>query len=242
MIIAPAILGITTTQFHWLQLALLTGYLLGYMAGSALLQYLRHRSAPRPKRALVWAVVFGSLALACIIPPVLRHPGVCMILIGAGCALPIDLTFLRLQQERSLVSGIVSISALTTSSLATYTLGHGILDVGGWIVWALCLAFFVGSLLFVKSKLRRRGEIRFLLISAGYHLTLVAACVVACSPLVTTAFVVSAVRATALWPIKLKANVIGLIEMTNVIAFVVLVSLSGHVRCCPLGLLDHLRA
>lgn len=226
MLVAPPVIGGILAGISWLHLLLLGGLVAGYMSVGALLQYVRAAPRRRQPSMVRWSIVYATIAAFALALPVWREPALLWIGALATVALPVDVVFVRLRRERALINGIISVMALTTGLLAAYQLGAGQLDRRALVAWLLCVLFFVGSLLFVKSMIRRRGDRSFLWGSASYHAAVVAALAALSSPLLAVAYVPSLARAVALWGRALRPAVIGAAEATNTIYFVVIIALA----------------
>jgi len=221
MVIAPWLISAGVTGFSWRQVLLLVGMLLLYMAFAAALQYPRAHQKRRTLRPLRWAVIYLLLAVAPLYFTLYGKLEVLWIGAAAGIALPVELVFLRLGKERALLNGAVSITALTTAALVSYVVGRGRLDGQAWLIWGLSLAFFYGSLLFVKSMIRQRSQRRFYWVAVLYAVVAPAAVGVALSPLLAVGFLPATLRVFFCWGRSLKPAILGAVEGVSTVVFVV---------------------
>ena len=90
----------------------------------------------------------------------------------------------------------------------------GTADAGVLPAFVLCLAYFLGTVLFVKTMIRERGNPAYRRWSVGYHLLALAPAAWA-SPWATVLFAWLLVRAMLLPGRRLNPMRVGLIEFAN---------------------------
>jgi hypothetical protein len=140
--------------------------------------------------------------------------------------LAVNVRYARRRADRALVNDLVSVAeSCLMVPLAAVVAGH---PAGGIVVPAVVVfGYFAGSVLYVKTMIRNRGERGYLIASVAVHLVLAAAAGAVSWPL-GVLFGWLAVRA-AWWP-RLTATTmtpmrVGLIEGVHCLALLVAVPL-----------------
>jgi hypothetical protein len=220
MVVAPVLLGALAGRPDWLHLLLLGGMALGYMASYPALQALRRGSA-RPGE-LRWSAIYALLGAAAWTPVLLARPSLTWLGLALLPPLVSAAIFARSRRDRELLNGLLSVAGLALGGPAAAAVARGGYDVVGLQVYAICLLFFWGSILFVKSMVRRRDESAFRWWTWGYHLLAAGAVTAAWSPWLGVALVPSLVRAVLCWGKGLRPKQLGLIEIGNTLAFIAL--------------------
>jgi hypothetical protein len=223
MIVVPVALGALAGRPRWLHLALLCGVALGYMASYPALQALRRGSA-RPGE-LRWSAIYALAAAAAWAPVLVEMPRLAWLGVALAPPLISAAIFARSRRDRDLLNGLLGVAGLVLGGLAAAVLARGRYDGVGWQVYGSCLLYFWGSVLFVKSMVRRRGDSRFRWISWGYHLAALGTVTAAWSPWIGAALAPSLLRALLCWGKGLRPRQLGLIEIGNTLLFLALCAL-----------------
>lgn len=182
MLVIPLLLGVVASGPTWVHLPLAVVWVLGYFAFYAVGLWLKSRLKKKyfpPVRAYVIALIVPAVAVLLLQPALVvwSLPFAPLIAISLWCSYQ--------RRDRSLLNDGVTVLAACLMLPVAYSAGlpHTPLpDVAGWLgqpgpvgwpaVWAatgLVLAYFLGTVLYVKSLIRRRGDRRFLAASVGYH-------------------------------------------------------------------------
>jgi hypothetical protein len=176
MLLLPVLLGVAASRPSAWHLALAGAALAAYLASASLQAWSRARRSPAYRAPiLAYGAVFAGLGLLLAVAfPVLLLaiavivPTAAIVLGGAKPGTRRDLANSLVQVVQALVlvpaSAVVS-GAFEPERVLAYTL------VGA--------GYLFGTVLVVRSVLRERGNERFALLSAGFHLGLVALAVVA---------------------------------------------------------------
>ncbi|MDI3257749.1 MAG: YwiC-like family protein [Kyrpidia sp.] len=219
MWIGPLIVGIGATPWKYTQILLVGASLFAFMAADPFLQGLR-----QPRRRGYWwrwAWGYGVVAAAFGIPLLVAVPGLVFAGIGAAVCLAVNSVFALRRQDRHLVNDLLAIAGLTLTGIAAYLVGRGSLDEPAWGFWALCVAYFFGTALYVKSLIRERRN-RTLKWAANVYGTVLALTCLAAGWAVAVACLPAAVRA---WAIRQerppKVKTIGILEIAISLWFVV---------------------
>lgn len=222
MLMVPFTVGVLDTGPRWQHLALLCAWLVGYLVFFATGLWLRSRCKRRywpPVRAYgALTVVFG-LVLVTLEPTLLRWAVV------YGPLLAISLWCSWRRADRTLLNDGVTVVAaclmtVVVAGVGTDASGPGLGWLPGagqarpWVLTGLLLAYFVGTIFYVKSMIRNRGDRARYTLSVAYH---VAVCVpaFAAGPWLGVLFAALATRAALIpraWP-KLTPAMLGVGEI-----------------------------
>ncbi len=216
MLIVPFAVGALDGEPSWRHLPLLFAWLLGYFAFFAAGLWLRSRGKRRywpPVRTYgVITIVLGLVVIATE-PDVLHWAVVFLPLLA------VSLWCSWRRADRSLLNDAVTVLAACLMTVVAAGFGENLGEPGTpslagltwlpgadrgrpWLLAGLLLAYFAGTVLYVKTMIRDRGDVGRYRLSVLYH---VAVCVPAAvaSPWLGVLFVAFAVRAAAVprrWP------------------------------------------
>lgn len=234
MLIVPFVVGVLDTGPRWAHLPLLFAWLVGYLAFFATGLWLRsHRKARYwpPVRGYTAATVILGLIVVLLDPALLRWAVV------YGPLLAISLWCSWNRADRTLLNDGVTIVAACLMAVVVSGVGTDASDTGlgwlpgagqtrPWLLAGLLLAYFAGTVLYVKSMIRNRGDRAWYRLSVGYH---VAVCVpaIAAGAWLGALFAVFAIRAALVpraWP-KLTPPMLGVGEIVASLALATLLLL-----------------
>ncbi|OEG00019.1 hypothetical protein BHF71_06560 [Vulcanibacillus modesticaldus] len=224
MWIAPFIIGATLSQFKWLHVILFFSIFFLYISISPFLQGIRQ---PRDRKQM-WKYAVTYLVIGTIIgiPVIINHPKLIYLSV-AIISLFVNIYYIKIKKERSLLNDLISIMALTSTIFASYKVGTNYVDssiLNKTIVnvWILNILFFFGSALYVKSLVREKDNHSFKIFANLYMLLLPIIGYMVGDIYVGLAFVLSFLR--MLYSHRknnLSIRKIGIIEIINTIWFVV---------------------
>ena len=225
MLALPFLLGVVLrvqqAGFAWYLPALALTWVIGYFTFFAASLWLKSGRKPRYRPAvLVYGAVTAAAGVVCVLasPPILGWLTVFAPLLGVG------LWFAARRDERSVASGAATVSA---AGLMVLVVRHPDLRAVGLDaaagVAAVCIGYFFGTVLYVKTLIRERGSRAWLAASVGYHGVVAAVAAVLAaggrgSWWVLGFLAVSAVRAVAvpmIWPMRgrrISPKAVGLVE------------------------------
>lgn len=185
MITVPPLLGIVLGGPAWAHVPLLGLWWVGYFAFFATGLWLRSRRKARylpPVRAYGLATVPFAVALVLIAPRLVvwALPYAPLVATSAWCS--------ARRKDRSLLNDGVTVLAAGLMTAVAYDAGAGHVPASPdgalvgwawvWTVTALVTAYFLGTVLYVKTNIRERGERAYLVGSLGYHLAVAAVTIV----------------------------------------------------------------
>lgn len=167
MVVTPLAVGALASGVRWTHLLLAAFWLAGYFAFFATGLWLKSRRKARylpPLRVYVpLATVLGLAVLAAQPRIVLWAP---LFLVPMATGLVASAT----RHERALASGLATTVGSSLMTLVAYDLGPGTDWPRAWALTAVLALYFAGTVLYVKSAIRERGNRTFLAWSVAYHL------------------------------------------------------------------------
>jgi len=216
MLVVPFAVGVLDAEPSWRHLPLLLAWLVGYLAFFAAGLWLRSRCKPRyapPVRAYGALTVALGLVVVAIEPELLRWAAVFLPLLAAS------LWCSWRRADRTLLNDGVTVLAACLMTVVVAGVGEnggrpgtpglaGLAWLPGadqarpWVLAGLLLAYFAGTVLYVKSMIRNRGDRGRYALSVAYHAA-VCVPVAAAGPWLGALFVALAVRAAVVprrWP------------------------------------------
>lgn len=180
MLITPAVLGtlfIAVASFRWgvsaaawgVALCILVAWFFGYFAFFALGLVARARTAARRRAYLPPVVVYGAVSLLAALLALLFRPGLGWWAFAFGPLVAVAVWETFRGRARSVLSGASTTvaSALLLPVLAStggFALGPHL-----WAATALLAAYFTGSVFYVKSLIRKKGDDSFWRSSLVFH-------------------------------------------------------------------------
>lgn len=210
MLAVPYLAGLLAAGFRWPDLPLLVAWLAGYVLSYYACQALKSR---RPRRYRDQLAVYGAVAAPAAILVVAARPPVLWYAPAFAALFAVNAWYAWRRRERALLNDVASVveSCLMVLVVATVA-GTPPADVLG--AAALCAAYFLGTVLFVKTMIRERDDPAYRRWSAGYHLV---ALVLAAwlSPWAGALFAWLLLRAVVLPGRRLSPKQVGLIEIAN---------------------------
>jgi YwiC-like protein len=210
MLLLPYLAAITVTGPRWPHLTLLAAWLTGYLASYYALQAIKAR---RLRRVRVQLLTYAALAVPLTAVTVAARPEVARYAPAYALLLAVNAGYAWLRRERALLNDLASVlqSCLIVFVVAAVA-GVGAGRLLG--VFAAVLAYFVGTVLYVKTMIRERDSAAYRRASIAYHAVALAAAV-PLGPLVAGVFALLLARAWALPGRRLAPKRVGVIEIAN---------------------------
>lgn len=217
MLASPFLVGVAASSPRWVHLPLLALWFVGYFAFFAAGLWLKSGRRPRylpPVRAYGLAAVPLGAVVLLLRPDLALWAPLFAPLLLAG------LWFAARRQDRSLPSGLATTLAAGLMTMVAFDAGDGTDWARAWTLTAVLVAYFVGTLFYVKTMIRERDSVTYYRLSVGYHV--VAAAVLALvSWWLTLLFGLLALRAAVLPPRRLTPKQVGIGEIVANTAVVV---------------------
>lgn len=219
MLLLPYIAAVSVTGPAWPHLPLLGAWLAGYLFSYYALLAVKTGRADRVGPQLLTyggvAVLFATVVLA-VRPALLGYAPVFALLVT------VNVWYARRRQERSLVNdlALVAQSVIVVFMVATVA---GVAPAALTGVAGAVGAYLVGTVLFVKTMIRERGNAAYRRASLAYHLMALIAAAAWWGPVAAVVFALLLLRATALAGRSLPPARIGMIELAATVLILVAV-------------------
>lgn len=185
MLVVPVVVGALVAGPAWRHALLLVAWLAAYCAFSAAGLWLRSGR----KRRYVAPLRFHALVTAALGAALLAgSPGLVLWAPAYAALLVVSLTASAWRADRSWLNDAVTVLAASLMTVVAAGLGPGwpapALPPGAdlpraWAAAGLLAAYLLGTVPYVKTLIRDRGDRRVLAASVGYHAALAAAALVA---------------------------------------------------------------
>lgn len=221
MLIVPFAVGAAVYELNWLQFPLFLGWFFLYLSSYPLLMISRNqRNAVQYSK---WLVIYGAIAVAFLIAPLIYYPG--LLWLGAVLlpVLSVNVYFARTNGERNLFNDFTAIAGLSLGAVASGYVGSGSWHTQLILAWLYCVLFFMDSVFFVKTMIRERGNPCFHHLSWGYHAAVVMLVFfLSESWALTLAYLPSLVRSIGCTGSAMTPLQIGKLEIANSMFFMIL--------------------
>jgi hypothetical protein len=221
MLVAPFLLGTLASSWTWLAAPLLVAWVDGYLLSYYVLQWVKTR---RRQRVAAPLRLYGLLLLPLAVLLVLAEPW----LVLAGVAfLPftaVNAWYARRRDERALVNGLVSVTQACLMVPVAYGVGGGDDWRRAAVLYAAAWLYFAGTVFYVKTMIREKGDPAHLRWSVGFHAVAVVAAA-ALDPWLVGPFALFLLRAVAM-PRRaasrpVRPAQVGALEVVNTVLLVV---------------------
>ena len=166
MLTTPLAVGALASGLRREHLLLAAFWFAGYFAFFATGLWLKSRRRPRyrpPVTVHLPAATVLGLALLGLRPGLLVWAPLFLLPLGVGLAASAT------RHERALTSGLATTVGSSLMTLVSYDLGPGTDWTRAWTLTVILAAYFAGTVFYVKSAIRERGNPPFLAVSVGYH-------------------------------------------------------------------------
>jgi hypothetical protein len=221
MLALPWLTGVLVTGWRWPHLPLLAAWLTGYLCSYYVLQTVKTRRIGRFRtQVLVYAaptVLLGGLVVA-LRPQLLWYAP------AYATLLAVNIGYAARRDERALVNDLASVAqsclmifvCATVARVSPATMTAAFLAV---------TAYFVGTVLYVKTMIRERGSVGFYRASVAYHLAITVVAAWFHAP-VAVLFVLLLVRAAVLPRRSMTPKQVGLGEIAASVLLLLAVTLT----------------
>ncbi|WP_216831320.1 YwiC-like family protein [Alkalihalobacterium elongatum] len=223
MLIIPYLLGSLFSNTNWTHFIFFIGILSFYFATGPILSYIRK---PKLGNSVVPALLLYFL-IGCIfiIPVLLEYPFLLLLFLMISPCFLINLWFAKQKKERLFINDVIAIIGFSFLVLVAFYIGNGEIPTQAFFLMLINVFFFIGSVFHVKTFIRERGNKRFHKLSNFYHGGLIIVPVLLGLPFVALALAASSLKTWIMPKKNLKPITLGLIELGNSVAFVLLLVL-----------------
>jgi YwiC-like protein len=220
MLAVPFLGGLIAAGYRWTDLPLAGAWFAGYLASYFVFQALKTRRLSRYRRQLL---LYGGTAALLTAVVIVARPAVLWFAPAYGVLFAINAWYARQRQERALANDLAAVlqSCLIVPVVATVA---GKPAATALPVFVLCLAYFAGTVFYVKTMIRERGNRTYRAWSAGYHLIALAAAAWV-SPWAAGLFAWLLARAIVLPRLRWSPKRVGVVEIANCVALLAIAAL-----------------
>lgn len=217
MLASPLLVGIIAAGPSWRHLPLTLFWFAGYFAFFAVSLWLKSgRKARFARPARTYALIAGVLGMVMLLvqPALVRWAPLFLVPLGVG------LWAASRRRERELLSGLTTAAGSALMTVVAADAGADPELHRAWLLAAVQAAYFAGTVFYVKSAIRERGNRAFRATSVGFH----AVCTVAMlwlSAWLTALFAVLTVRAGVVPPRRPTPKALGIGEIVATVAVAV---------------------
>ncbi|WP_433531630.1 YwiC-like family protein [Micromonospora sp. CA-263727] len=208
MLLVPWLAAVFTVGLRWPHLPLLGAWLTGYLLIYYLLQAVKTRRPVRV-RAQLWTYSIPTGLLGGLV--LLLRPELLWYAPAYATLLVVNIVYARRRAERALGNDIASVAQ---SCLMVFVCATAAGQPPDTVVTAFLAvaAYFTGTVLYVKTMIRERGNTTYYHASVGYHIASVALAAWLSLPLLCV-FLLLLIRATVLPRRRLTPKHVGIVEI-----------------------------
>lgn len=169
MLAVPYLAGLIVAGYRWPDLPLAGAWLTGYLMSYFVFQAIKTRRLARYRGQIsLYAAVAAPLAAIVIA----ARPAVLWYAPAYAALFAVNAWYAARRRERALLNDVVSVLqscliALVVTTIAGQPPGDGL------PVFMVCLAYFIGTIFYVKTVIRERGNPTYQRWSVGYHAAVV---------------------------------------------------------------------
>lgn len=166
MLAGPLLVGILASEPRWVHLPLTLLWLLGYFAYFAAGLWLKSRRKARfrlPVLVYSAATVPFGIAVLLLRPDLLWWAPVFAPLLAIGLVLAAE------RRDRALLSGLATTLAASLMTPVAYDAGGGEDWTRAWLLTVVMAVYYVGTILYVKTMIRERGNHAYVVASIAFH-------------------------------------------------------------------------
>jgi hypothetical protein len=220
MLAVPFLGGVIAAGYRWPDLPLAGAWISGYLLSYFVFQAIKSR---RPARYAAQLLVYAGTAVPLTAAVVAARPAVLWYAPAYAALFAVNAVYAARRRERALANDLAAVlqSCLIVLVVATIA-GRPLASVVP--VFVLCVAYFAGTVFFVKTMIRQRGNRTYRRWSAGYHLVALAAAVWV-SPWAAGLFAWLLARAVLLPSTGWSPRRVGMVEMVNCLVLLVCIAL-----------------
>lgn len=199
MLASPLLVGVLAGGVAWVHLPLTPFWFAGYFAFFAGSQWLK---AKRRARWFPPVRFYGALATALGTVVAVMEPGLLIWAPAFAAPLILGLAAAAHRHERAVTAGLAMTAASALMTVVAYDAGPGS-DLGrAWLLAAVQLAYFAGTVLYVKTVIRERDNPTFYRASVGFHASVLAVAAFTTSIAVTVVCLALFARAILVPPLR----------------------------------------
>ena len=219
MVSVPFIMGMMAGSPQWLHLLLFLAWLFLYLASYPLLQAVKKRS--NRGRFIKWGVIYAVIALICVVLPLYKYTELLFFAIPLVGLLLVNIWHAKQRSEREIVNDLCAIVIFSLGGAAAYLLGGRGWDYTMIVVILFNFLYFTGTVFFVKSVFRKRGDKSWLMATRIYHVILLVIPWIVGIPWMMLSYTLALIRSFVYGGKQMRPMKVGIIEIVSVIFFLI---------------------
>jgi hypothetical protein len=212
---------IATFLSPWTELKMVAfiGVLSLYISSAPLLAFVRSKRVKEsPLPSLFFFSFFGFLFIGYL---VWHFPELVLYGVLVSPLLMINLYFAKKKKERLFLNDLSAIIALSSVSMFIVHVGYGYFHWSGVKIWLLSVVYFIGTVFYVKSFIREKGNRLFKKQGYVYHSLIVLLPMLFGFWWISAIFLPSSLKYWLTPPkMKIRPIVIGIVEIVGSVVFV----------------------
>jgi|GEM_PF-5968836 len=177
---------------------------------------LLEKSGVRRRENTLWLLLYIAFSGICGVWLLPHYPGLLLFPVIAFISFLINYYFIRHRAERHLLNDFTGILTLCCTFLAAYYVGANHVGTDAVVDYLYFVAFYFGSALHIKSRIRQRFQRRYKWVSMGYSALLLAAFLLLHLPILISVGQAIALLRTVFLP-QAKKPRIALIAATEIV-------------------------
>ena len=166
MLAGPLLVGILASEPRWVHLPLTLLWFLGYFAFFATGLWLKSRRKARFRPPVL---VYSAATVPFGIAVLLMRPDLLWWAPAFAPLLVVGLVLAAERKDRALLSGLATTLAASLMTPVAYDAGGGDDWTRAWLLTAVMAVYYVGTILYVKTMIRERGNQHYVVASIFYH-------------------------------------------------------------------------
>jgi len=213
MLVVPYLAGLLAAGFRWPDVPLLAAWVGGYLLSYHVFLALKSR---RPGRYRAQLALYGAVTVPLAAVTVVARPALLWYAPAYAALFAVNAWYAMRRRERAVLNDVASVvqSCLMVFVVATVA---GVAPARVAVVAGLCLAYFLGTIVYVKTMIRERDNPTYWKLSIGYHAAVLPVVALA-GPWSAVLFGWLLARATVLPRFGLRPVWVGLLEIGNSLA------------------------
>jgi hypothetical protein len=217
MVSVPFVFGMFAGNPQWVHILLFLAWLFLYLASYPFLQAVK-KTANRG-RLIKWGVLYALIAIVCVALPLYQNPELLYFALPLIGLLLINIWHAKRKSEREMLNDLCALLIFSLGGAAAYFMGGGGWDQTMVMVVLFNFLYFTGTVFFVKSIFRKRGNKRFLIVAIIYHMSLLIIPWIVGAPWMMLSYIFAVVRTFAFAGKKMRPMIVGIIEIIGAIFF-----------------------
>ncbi|ATE55898.1 YwiC-like family protein [Actinosynnema pretiosum] len=165
MLLLPYLAGVLSAGWRWWDLPLLGAWLSGYLLSYFALQAVKTRRPGKFREQLTW---YGAVTAAFALPVLVACPRLLLFAPAYGALIGVNCWYAYRRRERALVNDLVSVVQSCLMVLVVAVVADAPLS-GALVPFLVTLLYFTGTVLYVKTMIRERGNRAYLVASVAFH-------------------------------------------------------------------------